>query len=170
MINDTLSTEACLSCLCNWNAEGSHPSRGRIGSIHPDTEIMARIFIGYHSELVGTRLSEMLTELDNVDLTGVVFESDKLEYSLDTLSPDIAILDIRLLIASHIGDVNMLNQRFPATKFILLYDFPYNQYSRECKRFGAEYCFDTLHEFTDIGQVIADYNRRDRRTCGTLPS
>lgn len=131
---------------------------------------MARIFLGYHSALVGGRLSEFLHEMDDVDLAGVVFESDKLEHALLTLSPDIAILDIRLLIASHMGDMNSLKKRFPSTQFILLYDFPYNQYSRECKRFGAEYCFDTLDQFSDIGGVIADFNRRDRRACAAIPS
>ncbi|HLP16161.1 MAG TPA: hypothetical protein VK470_07885 [Bacteroidota bacterium] len=131
---------------------------------------MARIFLGYHSSLVGTRLCEMIAELDGVDLTGVVFESDKLEHSLDSASPDIAILDIRLLIASRIGGMNRLKTRYPATQFILLYDHPYNQYSRECKRLGAEYCLDTLHQFADIGTLIADYNRGYRRAGRILPS
>jgi hypothetical protein len=131
---------------------------------------MARIFLGYHSALVGARLSEMLLELEGVDLAGVIFDSDKLEYSLDTLAPDIAILDIRLLIASRNGDLKILKNRFPATQFILLYDFPYSQYSRECKRFGAEYCFDTLHQFTKIGGVIAEYNQRFRRAGASRPS
>lgn len=123
---------------------------------------MARIFLGYQSALVGARLSEMLTEMNGVDLMGVVFESDKLEHALETLEPEIAIVDIRLLIASRIGDLNVLKTRFPETQFILLYDFPYNQYSRECKRFGAEYCFETLHQFMDIERVVAEYNRRRR--------
>ena len=131
---------------------------------------MARIFLGYHSELVGARLSEMLVELDGVDLAGVAFDSGKLEHSLDTLSPDIAILDIRLLLSAHISDLRSLKLRFPSTHFILLYDFPYNQYSRECRRFGAEYCFDTLHQFSEIGGVITDYNRMYRRAGGKKAS
>lgn len=144
------------------------PDRMRI--IFANGRHMARVVLGYHSALVGARLSEMLVELDEVDLTGVVFESGTLVRTLERLAPDIAVLDIRLLLAAEFGE-RTLKTRFPSTQFILLYDYPSSQYSRECKRFGAEHCFDTLNQFGDIAAVIAEYNRiNSRRTKGAKPS
>jgi len=113
--------------------------------------------LGYHSELVGTRLVEMLYEMKNVDVAGSVFRSDALLTALDACMPDVAILDMRLLHGAQIHDLSGMKLRYPSVRFILMYDYPFTRFSRECMRFGAEYCFDTLHEFQNLGSIISRF-------------
>jgi DNA-binding NarL/FixJ family response regulator len=120
---------------------------------------MVRVFLGYHSEVVGIRIADIIRDLTNVELAGIAYSSDTLLSDLDTLAPDIAILDIRLLLAAQIHDLHAMKLRHPSLRFILLYDYPYSRFSRECLRFGAEYCFDIHHEFTNLGSIIAQYSR-----------
>ncbi len=115
---------------------------------------MVNVFLGYHSELVGTRLVEMLYEIKNVQVAGYVFRSDSLPAALDACTPDVAILDMRLLHGAQIHDFAGMKLRYPSVRFILMYDYPFTRFSRECLRFGAEYCFDTLHEFQNLGSII----------------
>ncbi len=119
---------------------------------------MVRVLLGYHSELVGVRLAEMLSDIKTVSLIGVVFHGGTLPADLDRFSPDVAVLDMRLLLRAQIHDFHSLKLRHPSTRFILLYDYPFTQFSRECLRYGAEHCFDTLHEFTRLAGIIAQYN------------
>jgi len=119
---------------------------------------MVRVFLGYHSELVGARIADMLRDLNHVEVTGVVYKSGTLLADLDRFMPDVAVLDIRLLLSAQIHDLSALKLRHPSIRFILLYDYPFTQFSRECLRFGAEYCFDIHHEFSDLGSNIVPSN------------
>ncbi len=119
---------------------------------------MVRVLLGYHSEVVSARLAELLSDMKAVDLTGVVFQGGTLSSDLDRCSPDVAVLDMRLLLRAQIHDFTALKVRHPSVRFVLLYDYPFTRFSRECLRFGAEYCFDTLHEFTHLDSIIAHYN------------
>jgi DNA-binding NarL/FixJ family response regulator len=131
---------------------------------------MVRVFLGYHSELIGARVAEMLRDVKNVELAGVVYKSGTLATDLDRVMPDVAVLDIRLLLAGQIRDLTALKQRHPSVRFILLYDYPYSRYSRDCLRFGAEYCFDIHHEFAHLGSIIAQFNRSYRYESAPLAS
>ena len=124
---------------------------------------MVRVLLGYHSELIGTRLAEMFDEMENVDFAGAVFQSNTLLAELDRQRPDVAVLDVRLLLSANIHDMNAVKLRFPAIRFVLLYDYPYTQYSKEKQlRFGAENCFDIHHEFANLGRIITQTSRSSR--------
>lgn len=123
---------------------------------------MVRVFLGYHSELIGVRLVEMFHEMKNVDLTGFAYQSATLLSDLDRYRPDVAVLDVRLLLSANIHDLNGLKMVHPHVRFILLYDYPFTQYSKENLRFGAEYCFDIHHEFANLGKLITQPGRPSR--------
>ena len=118
---------------------------------------MVSVFLGYHSELVGSRLAEMLQEMNDCSVAGVVFRSDALIEELDKCTPDVALLDMRILHDARVFDFAGLRLRYPSVRFILMYDYPFTRFSRECLRFGAEYCFDTLHEFPCLGNIITRF-------------
>ena len=46
---------------------------------------MVRVYLGYHSEVVGVRIADIIRDLNNVDLTGVVYNGETLLHDLDRL-------------------------------------------------------------------------------------
>ena len=95
-------------------------------------------------------LSEV-PEVENVGQSGKPVEAIK---SIQSLNPDVAILDIRMPGGSGIDVLKYIKKDNPDIIVIMLTNYPYPQYRKKCVERGADYFFDKSTEFEKVIDVL----------------
>jgi len=115
-----------------------------------------RVLIADDSEILRSRLIEMLSEFKEIEIvgqTGYVQEAIKL---IKELIPDVVILDIRLPDGTGINVLEMIKKRDISTKVIIFTNYPYFQYRKKCLDAGAEFFFYKAAEFEKLVEVLKE--------------
>jgi len=113
-----------------------------------------RVLIADDSEILRSRLIEMLSEFKEIEIvgqTGYVQEAIKL---IKELIPDVVILDIRLPDGNGIDVLEMIKKRNISTKVIIFTNYPYFQYRKRCLDAGAEFFFYKAAEFENLIEAL----------------
>lgn len=87
------------------------------------------------------RLVQMVLDINSVSTVGDARNADEALAAIPTLDPDLVILDIQLPSGSGIDVLRTIKQTRPATKVIMLTNYPYPQYQEKCRELGADYFF-----------------------------
>ena len=87
-----------------------------------------RVFIADDSEILRSRLIEMLSEFKEIDIVGQTGYAQEAIESIKELIPDVVILDIRLPDGNGINVLEMIKKRNISTKVIIFTNYPYFQY------------------------------------------
>ncbi|MCK4336311.1 MAG: response regulator transcription factor [Candidatus Aminicenantes bacterium] len=118
------------------------------------TKYILKALVADDSDVTRSRILTLLSENPGV---GVIGEAkDGLEASILTekLKPDIVILDIRMPKKNGIETLKLIKKNDPPPIVIMLTNFPYQQYKKECKKAGADYFFDKSMEFDKIPIIL----------------
>ena len=75
---------------------------------------------------------------------------------MDALKPDAVILDIRLPGRSGIQVLKEIKAAHPETVVIMLTNYDFDQYRRQCLQLGADYFFNKTLEFEKVMTVLAE--------------
>jgi len=113
-----------------------------------------RVFIADDSEILRSRMIEMLSEFKEIEIvgqTGYVHEAIK---SIKKLIPDVVILDIRLPDGNGINVLEMIKKRDISTKVIIFTNYPYFQYRKRCLDAGADFFFYKAAEFEKLTETL----------------
>jgi DNA-binding NarL/FixJ family response regulator len=113
-----------------------------------------KVFIAEDFLPVRHRLTELLSELDGVEIVG---EAESLAEAIDGISrtrPDWVILDYQLRGGTGVDVLRAIHPRAPSIRFIVLTNHPTPQYRRACTESGAGWFFDKSTEFGKIRDVI----------------
>jgi DNA-binding NarL/FixJ family response regulator len=114
-----------------------------------------KVFIVEDFVPVRRRLTELLTELEGVEVVGEAeTPKDAISGILDQ-QPDWVVLDFQLLGGTGVDVLKAVHPRAPAIRFIVLTNHPSPQYRRACMDSGAGWFFDKSTEFGKIRDVIA---------------
>jgi len=113
-----------------------------------------KIVIADDSVAIRQRLTSMLNDLDGIEIVGQADDTPAAMEMVETLHPDVAILDIRMPTSSGADLVRQIKQSSPAPKVIVLTSFPYPEAREKCIRGGADYFFDKSNEFQKVVSVI----------------
>ncbi|HUH93728.1 MAG TPA: response regulator transcription factor [Casimicrobiaceae bacterium] len=114
-----------------------------------------KVFIAEDFLPVRRRLTELLTELDRVDVVGEAESpAEAIGGILDT-RPDWVILDYQLRGGTGVDVLRAVHPKAPSIRFIVLTNHPTSQYRRACTESGAGWFFDKSTEFGKIRDVIA---------------
>jgi DNA-binding NarL/FixJ family response regulator len=120
-----------------------------------ETASRAKVFIVEDFIPVRRRLTELLTELDRVDIVGEAeTPKDAIGGILDT-QPDWVVLDFQLQGGTGVEVLKAVHPKAPSIRFIVLTNHPSPQYRRACMESGAGWFFDKSTEFAKIRDVIA---------------
>ena len=115
---------------------------------------MNRVYVVDDSDFVRERLIEMLSELQEVEIVGGTGDPGEALAAIREMVPDTVILDIRLPGKSGVEVLRDLKKEKPSPMVIILTNFPYPQYRKECTEAGADYFFNKSTEFNKIANVL----------------
>ncbi len=113
-----------------------------------------KVFIVDDSAVVCERLETMLSEIPEVEIIGQAGKPVEAIKSIQSLNPDVVILDIRMPGGSGIDVLEYIKKDNLDPTVIILTNYPYPQYRKKCMERGADFFFDKSTEFEKIIEVI----------------
>ena len=116
-----------------------------------------KILVADDSDLVRERLVGMLSEIENI---GVILEATNGLEARDMIvmeKPDVAVLDFRMPGWNGLDVLRDVKATNPATKIVILTNYPSAQYRSRCLEAGADFFFDKSNEFAKVLEVMRSY-------------
>ena len=113
-----------------------------------------KVLIVDDSELMRKRLSEMISQVEGVEIVGKAERSQEAIEAIQKLKPNVVILDIKMPGGNGIGVLEHIKKNNTNTKVIMFTNYPYPQYRKKCMDLGADYFFDKSTEFEEVVEVL----------------
>lgn len=117
---------------------------------------MKEVLIVDDSEQIRQRIVALLAESGQIRIVGQAGNSLEALDALQRLKPDTVILDIRLPGASGIELLKEIKASYPQMKVIMLTNFDFDLYRRQCRQLGADHFLNKTLEFEKIVDAIVD--------------
>jgi DNA-binding NarL/FixJ family response regulator len=120
-----------------------------------------RLLIADDSEILRSRLVDMLSEIEDLDIVGEAADFKEALRAIDLLKPDVVILDIRMPGEEGIivlEDIKKIKEKGPMV--IVFTNFPYFQYRKRCLDAGADFFFYKAVEFEKLLELIGRLSRK----------
>jgi CheY-like chemotaxis protein len=118
-------------------------------------QTMRTVYIVDDSQAVRERLVGMISEVDGTTLAGATGDPREAVKAIRRLHPDAVILDIRMPGMNGIQVLREIKQAQRAPMVIMLTNYPFEQYRRECTEAGADYFLNKSTEFEKINAILA---------------
>jgi DNA-binding NarL/FixJ family response regulator len=115
---------------------------------------MRKVYLVDDSELVRERLIDMLSDIEELNIVGATGDPEEALNEIRTFNPHAVILDIRMPGKTGIDILRDLKKEKPSPIVIILTNYPYPQYRRECTEAGADYFLNKSTEFNKIAEVL----------------
>jgi two-component system response regulator DevR len=115
---------------------------------------MKQVLIVDDSEQIRKRLAALLAESSQIRIIGQAGNSVEALDAVRRLKPDTVILDIRMPGGSGIDLLKEIKTRYPEIKVIMLTNFDFDQYRRQCRRLGADHFLNKTMEFEKVADTI----------------
>ena len=115
-----------------------------------------RLLIADDSEILRSRLIEMLNHIPGIEIVGEVENGVDAVVFADRLKPDVIILDIRMPNADGILALESIRRSNSISKIIILTNYPYPQYKQKCLEAGADYFFSKSEEIEKMLGTLHD--------------
>lgn len=106
------------------------------------------------SELLQTRLANMLRDIAGVELIGQARSAMEASRLLKEITPDAVILDIRMPGGSGIDLIAGIKKLPRPPVVIVLTAFSYNELRNKCAALNADYFFDKTKEFECVSDIL----------------
>ncbi len=120
---------------------------------------MLKILIIDDSAIIRDRLTDMLTELDDVEIVGGAKSALNGLDLVRSRNPDLVILDIKMPGLSGLEIISEIKRTSPLPCLVILTNYPYNSYRVRCKELGADYFFDKSTEFDEVISIITEIGK-----------
>lgn len=117
---------------------------------------MKQVLIIDDSEQIRRRLAALLAESSQIRIVGQAGNIVEALKAVQTLRPDTVILDIRMPGGSGIDLLKEIKSRYPTIKVIMLTNFDYDHYRRQCRRLGADGFLNKTMEFERVADAILE--------------
>ena len=111
------------------------------------------------SELVRDRIQKRISELDEINVSGVASNSIEAQEIIKSSNPDVVILDIKMPGESGIELLTKIKEYYPHIKVIMLTNYPFLQYRSKCYENGADYFLDKSNEFEKVTEILTDITK-----------
>lgn len=118
-----------------------------------------KVFIADDSLIVRERLITMLDEVIGIDIVGQAASVTEAINAIQTLQPDVVILDIRMPGGSGIDVLQTIKQAETAPTVIILTNYPYRGYRQKCLQAGADFFLDKSTEFDQIPTLLEQFKQ-----------
>lgn len=121
---------------------------------------MKHVLIVDDSASIRRRLIALLAESPRIRIVGEAGDSRQALDAMARVQPDTVILDIRMPGGSGIELLKLIKARYPEMKVIMLTNFDYSTYRRQCRQLGADHFLNKTLEFEKILDTILDDTER----------
>jgi DNA-binding NarL/FixJ family response regulator len=122
---------------------------------------MRTVYIVDDSQAVRERLIGIISEVEGITVAGASGNPNEAMGAIRRLHPDAVILDIRMPGMSGIQALREIKQEQRAPVVIMLTNYPFGQYRRECAEAGADYFLNKSTEFGKINEILAGIVQAD---------
>jgi DNA-binding NarL/FixJ family response regulator len=120
---------------------------------------MMNVFIVEDSEAMREILRLMLAEFHDVKIAGYAADEAGAIEQINTLLPDVVILDLNLQPGSGIAVLKNIKKHHTDIKVMVLTNCTDEFYVDACKRANADYFFDKSFQFMQAREVFANWNK-----------
>jgi len=130
------------------------------------------VFIVEDSEAMRESLRTMLSEFHVVKVVGYAADETGAIEQINSLLPDVVILDLNLLSGSGVAVLKNVKKHHPGIKVMVLTNCTDEFYVDACKRAQADFFFDKSFQFMEVRNVFSNWNRTgsfDNKLDGRLP-
>lgn len=152
----------------------STPDSFTVPAVHPATYFSAvdwksklQVFLVEDSPVICLRLKRMLADVQ-VDVIGEAQDAQEAIEGILKEKPDVVILDIHLRTGNGIDVLQNLKKNMPASKVIVLTNYPYPQYRQKCLEAGADFFFVKSTQFDQIVPVLTQLMQPDHSMALSL--
>lgn len=113
-----------------------------------------RLFIADDSQILRSRLFEMISEIEGVKIVGEAESVPAAVGGIEKLRPDVVILDIRMPGGDVIEVLGSLKKGKNPPLVIIFTNYPYLQYRKRCLDVGADFFFYKATEFERLIDLL----------------
>jgi YesN/AraC family two-component response regulator len=117
---------------------------------------MKRVLIVDDSKEVRERLISLLSESPKIRIVGQAGNGKEAMDAVNDQKPDTVILDIRLPGKSGIQLLKEIKVAHPEITVIMLTNYDFEQYRKQCTHFGADHFFNKTLEFEKVVNVLVE--------------
>lgn len=110
-----------------------------------------RIFIVDDSEVLRSRLVQMLSEIEGIEIVGEAGLVQDAIREIRRLNPDVAILDLKMADGTGIDILAAMKRGRMTTRAIIFTNYPYLQYRKRCLDAGADFFF---YKATELNKLL----------------
>ena len=129
---------------------------------------MLTVYIVDDSQVMRERLTESVTDIAGVEITGQSGDPFEALAGIRKSHPDVVILDIRLPQRSGIDMLKDIKEQPAAPIVIMVTNYPYRQYRQACMAAGADYFFSKIDEFEMIRETLSRIGPGHQKNCHHL--
>ena len=115
---------------------------------------MKNVLIVDDSALVRQRLSALLAEAPGLRIVGEAASAAGALSAVQRLAPDAVVLDIRMPGVSGIEVLERIKADHPNILVVMLTNYDFDHYRRQCLASGADYFFNKAREFERVVDVL----------------
>ncbi|MDH7513966.1 MAG: response regulator transcription factor [Clostridiales bacterium] len=121
-----------------------------------------RVIIADDSEILRSRLVEMLTEIEGIEIVAEATDTKEAIEATQAHHPDVIIMDIRMPGKDGIVGIEAIKKgKKNKPKIIVFTNYPYLQYRKRCMDAGADFFFYKALEFEKLLALIKELARRN---------
>ena len=114
-----------------------------------------RILIADDSEILLSRLTERLKEIEQIEIIGEAKDSNEAIKATEVLNPDIVVLDIRMAGGNGISALEAIKRTKKRRPIVIVFtNYPYLQYRKKCLDAGADFFFYKATELDKLVELI----------------
>ncbi len=131
--------------------------------------VILKVFIAEDCTVVRESLCAMLSRIAGVVVVGFAEDEAGAIDGIETLLPDVVILDLHLKQGTGLNVLLKVKKRHAAIKIMVLSNCVSVQYIDTCKRAGTDYFFDKSFQFMLAGKALEQLmslDRFDGKTAG----
>jgi DNA-binding NarL/FixJ family response regulator len=115
-----------------------------------------RLFIADDSEILRSRLCDLLSEIEAIQVVGQAANAVETIEAIEDLKPDIVILDIRMPGGDGMLALEKIKKGTNPPKVIMFTNYPYLQYRKKCLDAGADFFFYKANEFEKLVDLLRE--------------
>jgi DNA-binding NarL/FixJ family response regulator len=100
-------------------------------------------------------LGKLLSGIDGIELSGSTGEAEPAGQAIQTLGPDVVILDIELIGGSGIDVLKSVRSNNERTPVVIVYSSQTGEgLKRSCLRLGADFVFDKSRDYLRLAETL----------------
>ena len=117
---------------------------------------MKQVLIVDDAEQIRQRLVRLLAESHSIRVVGQAGDAEQALAALQLVEPDTVIVDIHMPGRNGIELLKEIKSRYPGMSVIILTNYDFAEYRRQCKQLGADHFLNKTMEFDKIVDAVMD--------------